>query len=85
VLAQGRIGEQANERALQLTNVVLDVLSDELCHVTPESNAVFLRLVLKDGDTGFKIGRLYVHRQAPLETREQPLLYPVDFLWRAVC
>ena len=71
---QRRIGDQANQRSLELADVRLDLAGDVDRDVVGQRHAFGFRLFLENRDLRLEIGRLDVGDQPPLEPRSQPLL-----------
>ena len=78
------VGVQFFDRALQLADVLLEVVGDVLRHIVGQVQIQQLRFALDDGDAGLKIGRLDVGGQTPLKAGAQTLLQTLDFLGGAV-
>src|SRR6266508_1187502 len=72
------------ERALQFTDVVLELRGDEVQNVVGDRQAIAHHLELEDGDTSLQIGRLHVHHQARTEPAAKSLLDPPELLGRTV-
>ena len=72
------------DRALQLTDVGLDVLRDVGGNLVGQLDAHLVRLVADDRDAGLEIGRLDVREQAPLKAGLHAVLERVDLLGRTV-
>src|SRR6185437_8516788 len=81
---EGRVGNQANERAFQLAHVGANVGGDVESDVGGKSDPLLLRLFLQDGYLGLQIGRLDIGNQAPLEAAAQAVLNLGQFLGRPV-
>ena len=71
---QRRVGDEADERSLELPDVRLDLAGDVDRHVVRERNGLGLGLLLENRDLGLEIRRLDVGDEPPLEPRPQPLL-----------
>ena len=78
------VGDQADERAFQLAHVAANVAGDELGDIVGQGDMLALGLLLQNGDLGFKIGRLDVGNQAPLEAGAETVLDLGQFLGRTV-
>ena len=61
-------------RALDLTDVGRDVFGNELGDIVVDSGAPLGSLVFDNGEAGFKVGRLHVHKQTPFKARAQPVV-----------
>src|SRR6185369_531209 len=69
---QRRMRYQADERAFQFANVGADIGRDIERHVGGQDYLFLLRLLLQNRNLGFKVGRLDVGDQSPLEAAAQP-------------
>ena len=78
------VGVQFLDRALQLADVLLQVICNVLGHIVGQVKIEQLGFAFDDGDTGLKIRRLNVGGQAPLKPGAQTLLQRFDLLRRAV-
>ena len=74
------VGVQLLDRALQLPDVVLQMVRDELGHIVGDVQPQQFRLAPDDGHPGLKIGRLDIGGQAPLEPGAQTFLQALDLL-----
>ena len=81
---QVAVGEDLIHRALKLADVAGDVLGDVLGNVVVDDAAPLSRLVFDDGKARFKIGRLDVDEQAPLEAGLKTVVEQLHLLGRAV-
>ena len=81
---QRRVGDQADERALELADVRLDLAGDVERDVVGQRDRLGLGLLLEDRDLRLEVRRLDVGDEAPLEPRAQPLLERRDLARRAV-
>ena len=78
------IGVQLFHCALQLADVVFQVVGNELCHVLGQVQMQQLCLALHDGNAGLKIRRLHIGGQTPLKAGAQTLLQALDLLGGAI-
>ncbi|MBG9885101.1 hypothetical protein ABE10_00575, partial [Bacillus toyonensis] len=74
----------ADEGALELTDVRGDDRCDVLQHLVRDVQGLTLRLLAEDGDAGLEVGRLDVGDEAPLEAAAHPVLEPGEVLGRDV-
>ena len=72
------------DRALELTDVGLDVLRDVVGYLVGQLDAHLYCFVADDGDSSFKVRRLDVREQTPFKTGLHALLERVDLLRRTV-
>src|SRR5690606_20316611 len=77
-VGQAGVGDQANQRALQLADVAGNPLGDVVDDVVGHGELFQLRLLAEDGDPRLQIRRLVGGYQAPLETRPQAFLQRLD-------
>ena len=78
------VGVQFLDCALQLADILLQVVRNVLGHVVRQVQIQQLGLALDDGNARFKIRRLDVGGQAPLKPGAQTLLQGFDLLRGAV-
>ena len=78
------IGVQLFHCALQLADVVFQVVGNELCHVLGQIQMQQLCLALHDGNAGLKIRRLHIGGQTPLKAGAQTLFQALDLLGGAI-
>ena len=78
------VGVELFDRALQLADVLFQVVGDIFGHVVGQVQVQQFRLALDDGHPGLEIRRLDVGGQAPLEPGAQALLQALDLLGGAV-
>ena len=78
------VGEDLVHRALKLADVRGDILSDVLGDIVVYDRAPLRGLVLHDGKARFKVGRLHVDQQAPLEARAQAVVQKVHLGRRSI-
>src|SRR6185437_14475860 len=77
---KGRLGRQADQRALELADVAADALRDEEADVVSQVDVLELRLLTHDGDAGLQLRGLDVGHEAPLEAADEALLHLVELL-----
>src|SRR5690606_5682518 len=70
---QRRIGQQLDDRALELADARSAMLRDELEDLVVQDELVLVGLLPQDRDAGLEVGRLDVGDEPPLESRDQPL------------
>ena len=78
------VGIQLFDGALQLADVLLQMVGDVLGHIVGQVKVQQLGLALDDGHAGLKIRRLDVGGQAPLKPGAQTLLQRFDLFGGAV-
>ena len=78
------VGVELFHRALQLADVLLQMVGDVVRHIVGHVQLEQLRLTLDDGHPGLEVRRLDVGGQAPLEPGAQTLLQTLDLLGGAV-
>lgn len=78
---KGRSGKQADEAAFEFADIGCYVRSNEIDHLLREVEAVFLALLVEDGDARLEIGGLDVSSQARLEPRDQTVIKTLELLW----
>jgi hypothetical protein len=73
-------GDHLVEGALELAHVRAQVLGDQEGDVVVDQHAQGFGLLLEDGDAHLELGRLDLHRQAPVEARDQAVFQALDVL-----
>src|SRR5581483_9428166 len=78
------MSDQPDQRAFKLTHVRANIRSNEQRYVGGKRDPLLLALFLQDGDLSFKIRRLNVGDQAPLEATAKSVFNFGKFLWRTI-
>ena len=83
-LRQRGVGDDANQRALELADVRRDDLGDERRHLVGHRNILALGLFPQNRFARFEIGRLNVGEQSPFESRAQARFERLNLLGRTI-
>ena len=75
---------QTNERSFQLPHVRADVGSDVQSNIGWQRDFLLLGFLLQNGDLGFKVGRLDIGNESPLEAAAETVFDFGQFFWRTV-
>ena len=71
LIAQRSHSGHSGQSAFKLSNVLRKALGDQIKHVVRDIAVVHGRHHAKNGDTGFQIRRLDIHRQPGVEARDE--------------
>src|SRR5882672_7512165 len=72
----------ANESPFKPANVSPDAIGQEIDDIIWQFDAHELRLLVKDGEAHFDIGRLQIGNEAPLEARDKTMFEILNFARR---
>ena len=84
LIGQGRVGDDADQRAFQFANVGVDLIGDVHHRFVRNVEIFRLRFLAQNGDPRLQVRRLNIGDQSPFEPGAQPFFQCRNFLRRTV-
>ena len=79
-----RLGDEGDQHAFQLADVILDVVADEFGNVLGDLDAFAVHFGVQDGHPGFEVGWCEIGGEAPFEAGDEAFFHAFEVFGRSV-